>query len=246
LEKGERLTDRFKEAVTTLVGPVPRLNEWVDQFYSARSTTAHQGRPNQLWFVAPITKKDTIPHRALVVYGRRIFRICLTAVLTGAMLTHDSRVASLLVHNNERLEQICQVLADENVPACDRLLAVKSLIEELHGCETLSFGPRLEEDLDKLFGAARLIVKVYRQCKQIESRELDAHLETVVASTRTTAALEVYAALQKMADILRREVRAEGKGAGSDEIALRFVEFAGRPAVGLESHLRDGAVPNTV
>lgn len=42
---GERLTERFKDAVLTLIGPVPRLDSWLDQFYTARSKAVHEGVP---------------------------------------------------------------------------------------------------------------------------------------------------------------------------------------------------------
>ena len=47
---GERLTERFKDAVLTLVGPIPRLDSWLDQFYTARSKAVHEGVPHELMF----------------------------------------------------------------------------------------------------------------------------------------------------------------------------------------------------
>jgi len=154
------------------------------------------------------------------------------------MLTQESQVGSLLVHNNERLEQICRVLSEEKVSANDRLLAVREDIQQLHACETLSLGRQLEEDVDKLFGTARRILGAYRECREVESTDMNAHLETIVASTRDTDPNSIYEALKRMTDILQREVRVEKQGSEIDEIVLRFIEFASRPAVALESHLR--------
>jgi hypothetical protein len=237
LAKGERLTERFKEAVVTLVGPVPRLDEWLSQFYAARSTTVHKGSPGQLFFKTnPV--HATLPHRALIVYGRRVFRICMTAVLTGALLTEESQIASLLIHNNERLDEICKLLATADKSALDRLLAVEQQVEELHECETITL-LRLEENLDKLYGAARLLLKTYSDCKQVQNSEIDSALSAVVLSDRSTKARDVHDQLHKLMELLRHAVRVERKGSRQDEIALRFLEFAARPVVGLEGYLRD-------
>jgi hypothetical protein len=84
---GERLTERFKDAVLTLIGPVPRLDSWLDQFYTARSKAVHEGVPHELMFFAidrELVKKakrddaNVIQHGSLIEYGRHIFRLCLT------------------------------------------------------------------------------------------------------------------------------------------------------------------------
>jgi hypothetical protein len=239
LENGERLSERFKEAVLVLVGPVPRLDDWLDQFYRARSKTVHEGRTPQLLFATPVAKKGALPHRALIVYGRRVFRICLTAVLSGILLTEESRIASLLIHNNERLAEMCKRLSEEAAAPNDRLLGLQGTIEELHQCETLSFTMRLEEDIDRLFGTVRRFMSVYEVCERIEDPEFSALFGSILESRGSTSRQTTFEALGRMREFLRKEVRQERKGSAADEIALRFVEFASRPAVGVESHLLD-------
>lgn len=242
LEKGERLTARFKAAVTTLVGPVSRLDEWLDQFYDARSGAVHEGEPENLVFLIPGPQKSALPHRNLIVYGRRIFRICLNATLSGMLLAKKFGLPTLLVHNNERLADICSRLSSGDGPDV-RLRSVESLIEELHECETLSLGPELEEDLDKLVGAAKSFVTVYLESTRSKVSDLDGQLEVVRdASVRDVDKLiEAVDAAEKATDLLRRHVRQDRQGQRNDETMLRFLEFASRPAVALQCHRRKRA-----
>lgn len=238
LENGDRLTERFKDAVMTLVGPVARLDEWLDQFYKARSTAVHEGRPHELLFKIPDSKKGGMVHRALITYGRRIFRTCLTTIVTGVTVTEQSRVASLLVHNNERLQEICKLLADKGVPPQTRLLAVRRQTEELHECETLAMSMQLEEGLDTLRGASRLVLLAYRGCKTVSDAEVDRLLEEALGTKETRSEQANYETLKAMTDALRRKVRVEGSGTEVDEVVLRFLEFASRPAVALDLYSR--------
>jgi hypothetical protein len=52
LPTGEK-TDRFVDSVSLLLGRVPRLKDWVRQFYDARSRVAHEGKLSQARFMIP-------------------------------------------------------------------------------------------------------------------------------------------------------------------------------------------------
>ena len=104
VRSGEGVTERFKDAVLTLLGPAPRLDIWVDQFYAARSKAVHEGMPSDLKFY-PIDKdllkkmrtkgEPLIPHRSLLEYGRRIFRLCMASVLAGSTQVRMSGLDAL-------------------------------------------------------------------------------------------------------------------------------------------------------
>jgi len=51
LEQAPQITQRFKESVRLLVGPVPKLESWADQFYDARSRIVHEGSGTDLVFL---------------------------------------------------------------------------------------------------------------------------------------------------------------------------------------------------
>jgi hypothetical protein len=242
LEKGDRLTARFKEAVTTLVGPVPRLDEWLNQFYDARSGAVHEGEPESLNFLIPGPQKRSFPHRNLIVYARRIFRICLSAALSGILLAKKTGLPTLLVHNNERLTDICSRLSGGG-SAENRLASVERIIEELHECETLTMGPELEENLEKLFGATKLMILAYLDGPRSTVSGLDNHLQCVrdAKVNDPDNLLNAVDAAKHATDLLRAYVRKDRNGQQQDETILRFLEFASRPAVVLQCHRRKRA-----
>jgi hypothetical protein len=140
LEQGEELSKRFKESVITLLGPIPRLDSWLDQFYNARSAIVHRGYWPHLRFYAVdkkvvskvynpekvgIDKEQVIVHRSLTSYGRRIFRACLNAILSGSQLAHKTQISTSLVHNQQRLEMMCKSLDEDRIPPAQRIRSVR-------------------------------------------------------------------------------------------------------------------------
>jgi len=140
LEQGKDLAGRFKELVITLLGPVPRLDSWVDQFYTARSKIVHKGSWPHLMFYATSRRQykgilkgqdKGLEYRSLTAYGRRIFRVCLNIILSGATLSERAGLQSLLFHNQERLEAICASLRRDDLTPEQKLLAVARDVRDL-------------------------------------------------------------------------------------------------------------------
>lgn len=114
-----KVTDRLKQAVMTLIGPVPRLDSWLDQFYSARSEVVHSGWSDHLMYYAAEAgslrdiRKGTMSaaqYRTLAVHGRIVFRLCLNTILSGATAASMSGLESKLFRTEELLEKICTCL----------------------------------------------------------------------------------------------------------------------------------------
>jgi hypothetical protein len=132
LEQGPQITQRFKESVRLLVGPVTKLENWTDQFYNARSRIVHEGSSAQVMFYANLTSnKPSAQYRSLVSYGRTIFRICLDAIITGAEKAHHTGLASLFTTNQERFEEICKVLTHTNPGSSDAILSLRNDILDI-------------------------------------------------------------------------------------------------------------------
>ncbi len=173
LDPGEKVTDRFKEAVGLLVGDIPRLDSWLTQFYRARSQIVHKGRSANLRFVAtddPRRSSDRpeLRHRSLVSYGRQVFQVCVSTILTGAQIAERLKLAPLLVTNQQRLEQICELLSNKDGTPAARILAASQDVSDI---ETYRF---VEEELtdDQLIGTVRLMIKQYLDSAHDESSEL--------------------------------------------------------------------------
>src|SRR5258708_35007223 len=58
LPQGTALSSRFKETVMVLLGSIPRLDSWLEQFYRARSAVVHEGRwPHVQFYAIDLDKK---------------------------------------------------------------------------------------------------------------------------------------------------------------------------------------------
>ena len=125
-------TDRFVDAIGLLLGRVPRLNHWAEQFYDARSDVAHEGKSDRLRYIPVKLKQGAPPYQPLIVYGRQIFRLCVGAVLFGAHLAEQSGLQDKLVTNQERFQSICQALADSSLAVEDRFAAIEDTVEAIN------------------------------------------------------------------------------------------------------------------
>lgn len=168
LDQGSGLSERFKETVITLLGPVPRLDSWLEQFYKARSGVVHEGHWPHLKFFA-VEKDDRLGkiykgkesgviYRSLVSYGRRVFRACLTAILSGAQLAHQTQLSSLFVHNQERLERMCSKLDQTGTPPGERIRSVRRDVAALNN--SWFEGEHLVRG-ETVLGVAKRLAKTY-------------------------------------------------------------------------------------
>jgi hypothetical protein len=166
---GDGLSERFKDAVITMLGPVERLDSWLDQFYDARSKLVHRGAHPHFRFLPvdadalPKVRKgqiDPIPHRTLLEYGRRIFRMCLVTIVTGARLAEEGRLAVLLMPNTERLERICKTLNTVGKTDVERLIASSDLMRGLeHGRDPRGDPLENRVSLKQLAATAQLVLR---------------------------------------------------------------------------------------
>src|SRR5262249_46659016 len=113
LEYTPQITARFRESITVLLGPIPRLDSWVEQFYKARSSVVHKGKAQESKFIAQdwqqtrfksgYNTQPPLRYGSLISHGRIIFRLCLTSILSGTQLVEDQGILSLFVHDEERM-----------------------------------------------------------------------------------------------------------------------------------------------
>ena len=135
LPKGAK-TDRFIDAVSLLLGRVPRLDLWAEQFYDARSTVAHEGRAQLIRFVPTNAKNPANGplYLPLLAYGRQIFQLCVGTLLFGANLGVRAGLQEKLVTNQERFQFICKTLDDNSSTMVDRFAGIAETVDsiELH------------------------------------------------------------------------------------------------------------------
>lgn len=119
LEVGDRVTERFVETVSILLGSTERLDAWANQFYEARSKIVHRGAWSRLEFYPKQKYKkkevksssvDQQTYRTLLDFGLRIYRLCFLAILTGSYIAKRAKLHSGFVPNEERMILIKEVL----------------------------------------------------------------------------------------------------------------------------------------
>ena len=237
---GERLTERFKDAVLTLIGPVPRLDSWLDQFYTARSKAVHEGVPHELMFFAtdrdPSRKsrrsdESSIPHRPLIEYGRRIFRLCLTNLVSAAENADLVALDKLFVHNSERLQTILKTLNQRDKSPNDRLGDIEPLVDELHEYQGILAEPFVT--VDAVLSTARLLCGVFVESGPTLSDEAKAALEMFQGDAcKKAKKSEQLAAMKAAAQALRG---IGGTRRGHHDVVTRFLDYAGGHAFQLRT-----------
>lgn len=166
LEQGEALSQRFKQTVMTLLGALPRLDSWLDQFYTARSKIVHEGTWPHLKYYAVERKhlrdiqrgkKTGTEYKTLVSHGRAVFQLCLNCILSGALLARRVGLPSQLVHPQERVERLCTLLSRTEATPTRRLLSTYEEVLSL----LLTYGTREHVEPEALQAAGRLIIQTY-------------------------------------------------------------------------------------
>jgi hypothetical protein len=185
LPEGKGVTDRFREAINLLLGRVPRLDTWLDQFYRARSQIVHQGRTTSLRFAvasSKASKGDAQVYHSLLSYGRKVFQLCVGTTLVGAGLAADARLAEKLVTNQERFEEICSILSDESAPANERL---RRSADKIVAAERYRFVSESGLKIETLLGCAKRAARCLLDCASDLPPDMEQRLRTLATAERS-------------------------------------------------------------
>lgn len=200
LEPGEKVTSRFREAVSLLLGGFPRLDSWLTQFYDARSQIIHEGRSLNLRFIATDVldkkSKELMPtYRSLVSYGRQVFQLCLSTILNGALMADELGLSAMLYTNQQRFERVCMILDKGQGTPEERILAADRDIQDI---DTYKFIGETNLKIETLIGAARLVVARYLETNPAADPGL---LNLLEDFTKANKEMDHYDALSKLEEI---------------------------------------------
>ncbi len=222
LPEGDRKTEPLAEAVSLLLGRVPRLDNWARQFYRARSAIVHEGRAQHLHFFPSDGRQpapDSPRYRPLLSYGRQIFRLCVGVLLTGADLAERAELQDAFVTNQERFEAICKALDDQAESAATRLARVAPLVRAADRSRFVSeTGLRIES----LLGAARLSAAALLEADPAIEAGLRKTLEQLASAKRSADHYEELDALSKVKDVCKT-VPSEDEVAGTARYLIELV-----------------------
>jgi hypothetical protein len=148
-------TDRLVDAISLLLGRVPRLDAWAQQFYDARSRIVHEGYADDLHFVASAEtrKQEGQLYQSLFSYGTQVFRLCLGTLLLGSNLADQAGLEERFVTNQERYNRLCQLFDNETLEPYARLESAEELVDAI---ERYQFVGETGLRLETMIGAIRL------------------------------------------------------------------------------------------
>jgi len=194
-------TDRFIDAISLLLGRTPRLDIWANQFYEVRSDIVHVGYTQEFDFIAKdsMQKKDSgQSYQALLSYGRQIFQLCLGTILSGAELAEISGLEVKLFTNQERFQEICQLLSDTTIEARKRLECIESIVANIQKYRYVSeSGLKFET----MIGATRRAAKAILENDDGIAHNLKTRLEQFIGAKKTTDHFQQLEALKEINSI---------------------------------------------
>jgi hypothetical protein len=248
LDPSGKITERFKETILTVLGNVPRLDSWIDQFYKARSKIVHEGFWPHLKFYAVesenfpkvLTKKYSgVEYRPLTNYGRIIFRLCLNSILSGAKLTESYGLASFFFHNQERLIKICSTISKEEAEkdANKRILLASEEVFNLH--EHLWEG---DIELESLVGTVKLAIRIYLDTTPPAPSEVITFMNQILLLDATASLHDKFELFKQLVNQIHKW-RGIGylKGGITTtdpfEVVWSLLEFAISPRFMLQAHI---------
>ncbi len=196
----ERKKDPLADSVSLLLGRVPRLDDWVRQFYEARNEIVHKGRADRLRHFIPSSSKgqDGQLYRSLLSFGREVFQACVGALAFGARIGQKYGLAEKLITNQERFEEINRTLDAQLASPAEGLRLIADRVEAINRY--------------RLVGESALTIKTMLACVRRAAQALLAcdaslepllkdRLERVLAANLSPDSYEVLEALAKLAEI---------------------------------------------
>jgi hypothetical protein len=188
-------TERFIDAVSLLLGRVPRLNSWAVQFYAARSDVAHEGRTDRLRLMPTVQKpSETGPqYQSLASYGRQIFQLCVGSVLFGSHIAQRSELHDKLTTNQERFELICTFLNDTSIPVADRFTSIDDIVATVGEYRYVA---EMGLSIGTMLGALQVAAKNLLECCTFLDPAIKAQVSNLAVAKRSKDDYEILVALE--------------------------------------------------
>jgi hypothetical protein len=196
-------TERIVDAISMLLGRIPRLDAWTRQFYDARSKILHEGTAPELAFIPPTGQTRGAPtYQSLLSYGRQIFQLSLATILVGLDLAREANLAEKLVTNQERFEKICKALSADGQSPED---ALQRIAPTIYAASSYRYIREPQLKLEALLGAARGCAKRLLDGAFRTSPELRCALDALATATKADDHMAELAALKGINDCLPKD-----------------------------------------
>lgn len=193
-------TDRFIDAVSLLLGRIPRLDLWAEQFYGARSKVAHEGNTQRLRFMPTAQKKSGAAalYQSLLTYGRQIFQLCTGTLQFDAHLAEQAGLKDILITNQERFESICKLLDDESLPILDRFATIDAAVAL---ASEFRYVQETELSIETMIGAVQRAAKTLVLSDDPLDTLLKQRIHNLATAKPSKDSFEALEALQELTEL---------------------------------------------
>ena len=194
----DRKKDPVADSISLLLGRIPRLDEWVRQFYEARNEIVHKGRTDRLRHFIPSSPKgqETRLYRSLLSFSREVFQACVGALAFGARLGQKYDLAEKLVTNRERFDEINRILSDKIASPAERLQLIADRVETV---DRYRFVGESALTIETMLGCVRRAAEALLACDASLESPLKDRLERVVGADLSPDFYEALGALAELA-----------------------------------------------
>ena len=165
-----------------------------------------------------------------------MFRLCFRTALAGAIDARGQGLAPLLVHNEERLRDICAVLSKPGDLPDRRIAAVAKAVRELEEFSTDELWPTVPPAA--LVGTGKLLVSTYRAALAPEKVPFDARLEAIEKSS-SDLSLALLEAFRELEGALQSGINDRSLYGEAHEVLLSFASYAVQPAFSVAALFND-------
>lgn len=230
------ISQELKDHLWVLFGDAIRLNEWVDQFYNARSNILHKGSATTFHFVIGDKRfiEKQLAMESLLSYGRRLLRMCILNILHGTALAEEAKLNAWFMHDRERLEEISENLRQADVPAEKKIFALVPLLFDLdeHWLDEIR---RKAIDIKSIFGTGKLLIQTFLEAYPETEDKLKKKLKRILSLTLDKQ-LELVNSYSDLYNELSSEMALyEGNSwpRGPRQVLTYFAQYAGSPILAL-------------
>jgi len=185
LDAGEKITARFVDTVTILLGSTKRLDAWAEQFYQARSKIVHRGAWSNLGFYPNDSRQGKKepnearqPHRSLRDFGLRIYRMCLTAIVSGAYLAQRSKLQASFVPNEERMIAIAKAISEN---ASGPLGTLMEIAQDVFDLDSYYYFCQEQVDIGRLLSVTCSMCQLFVDARLTTSDAVDDAIESLIS-----------------------------------------------------------------
>ena len=196
------------------------VQDWIKQFYDARSRIVHRGYAPSVRF-----RVGNEEHLDLVYWARVIFRICVRTLLHQRREVATSEVVHAFVPNSKRLQRIAGILRSQDISFPEKL-AWTPLLKEIENLHLTSFDHGSEKNYPDISFIGRTLLTEFIESAPSDSAVIDL-AECIVGEEDWSSTPEGRSRVCELYGQLEQLLMVEiGQSESLDELRKAILQYA--------------------